>query len=206
MSWCLMRGYRLCETLNFMNMKHIIGLMLLFAIVACSNEIENLELNTQIAEEMIIIGDTVSTASVNGSGWENLPDNWFDYYQEPQSGEIRGSYTIQSPVGQGTVTINYIISYEYSEKLFVQRDRALIRVNGVTTSFVRNTPKYLMWRESGTLVSPVNFQLSVIAPQNRIYLTLRGYLIGENSFFEENSTEEANELIIHYANFNINNY
>ncbi len=188
-------------------MKHCISLMLLLAIVACNNEIENLELNAQIAEEgMVIIGDTVSVASVDGSGWENLPDEWFDYYQEPEEGEIKGTYTVISPVGQGTVDIHYTISYLYSEKLFVSRNRALIKINGVTTSMQRNTPKYLMWREAGTLVSPVNFQLSVIAPQNKIYLTLHGYLVGEQSFFEANSTEEANESVTHYATFNINNY
>lgn len=187
-----------------MNMKHIIGLMLLFAIVACSNEIENLELNTQIAEEMIIIGDTVSTASISPGNWDDLPDEWFDIYGEPQHGEIKGSYTIVSPIGAGNVTIEYVISYEYSEKLIGPRDPALIEINNVEAIMKRNTPKYLVW-QGGALAGPVNFVHSVQSPQRFIDLRIYGSIIGEGGFFSTTETS-TNHPVNYFTTYNLNNY
>ena len=181
-------------------------LMLLLAVAACSSEVDNLVLDSNFSVlESVANPDSVVAASVRGNGWENLPDNWFDFYEEPQDGEIKGSYTIVSPIGQGSVSIEFTIKYEYAEKLFVHGNRALTRVHGVTTKMTKNTQKYLIWQDGGSIVGPVNYQLSVLSPMNTLYLTIHGTLRGEGGFLDPYE-DETNEQIQYYANFNINNY
>ena len=188
-------------------MRNVMKLMLLLAVAACSSEVDNLVLDSKIVENDIVNeDDMVAPAYIQPGNWSGLPDDWFDIYGEPQSGQISGSYTIVSPVvGVGSVSVNYVIKYEFSEKLLGPRNRALVQINSLTTSMVRNTSKYLVWQDLGSLAGPVNYQLTIDNPMHMIYLTLYGKLYGEGGFLDPYSSE-TNETIRHYANFNINNY
>lgn len=188
-------------------MRNVMKLMLLLAVAACSSEVDNLVLDSKIVENDFLNKNGMVAPAYNQPGnWSGLPDDWFDIYGEPQFGQISGSYTIVSPVpGVGNVSVKYVIKYEYSEKLIGPRNRALVAINSLTTSMDRNTSKYLIWQDLGSLAGPVNYQLTIDNPMHMIYLTLYGKLTGEGGFIDPYS-DETNEIIQYYANFNINNY
>lgn len=189
-------------------MKNLFMMMLLLAIVACNNDEELLVVNNHVnGEEVITIKDSIDTKSIGPGNWDDIPDEWFDIYGEPMYGSINSSYTIISPVpGVGSVTIEFSISYYYSEPLIGPRVKALVEVGNVNiTRVLRNTSKYLIWQDGGSLAGPINIQHSVANPIRYIDLRLFGTLSGEGGFFGENETT-TNRFITYTTNFNINNY
>ena len=117
--------------------------MLLLAIVACNNDIENFELNTNNStrEEVLATKDTNSLENSR----IYIPNNWYDVYCEPYLVSVRRSHTISSPVAQGSVTINYSLSYYCSHRLDNPQSKALVEVCEISTSMVRNFNSYFSY-------------------------------------------------------------
>ncbi len=133
-----------------------------------------------------------------------IPENWYNVYSEPYLVTVRRSHTITSPVNQGNVTINYTVSYYCSHRLDNPQSKALVEVNDISTSFVRNTTKYLVWSDGGSLAGPINIQLDVNAPQRFVDCRIIGTIRGEASFWNPNNSGEHIERINHIDSFNIN--
>lgn len=188
--------------------KNILVMLLLCAIVACNSDEELLIIHDLVnEEEEITLADSIVLTSIGPGNWDSVPDEWFEVYGEPILGTIRSSHTIVSPVsGMGSVTIEFSISYYYSEPLIGPRVKALVEVGDVSINrVIRNTPLYLLWQDGGSLAGPINIQHSVANPLRIIDLRLFGTLSGEGGFFHQ--TENTTNQVINYNTyFNINNY
>lgn len=149
--------------------------------------------------------DSIKIPLIDTASNRTIPDEWSQMYQGPYDATTTRTYTIQSPVGAGTLTITYKVDYEYGVRLIGAYDRALMEVGDIhSITMQRNTNKYLVIANASGVAGPINIVPSVDVPLKVVYCTLGITIRGEAGFFN-NTEEETNEFIQIHDSFNINN-